>query len=332
MKTNHTRSGWRWAVRVLVFSLTTQGVLVGVVRGQDAPTTVQGISAPLYIGNLKPILDPFGRPLPGAHAGPICSLVELRVVSTTYGVIPPHTNGMSHPTNPLLTPDCRGGVGLNTSCADNGLFCMVLPQRPGGNVQVFARTYNAPTAAEATFYADSEPVNLSQAATSELVLTFQKTRPIDWGDADGDGLVNSWERLLGTDQPGGVSPDDWDGDGMSDLHEMLAGTDPTNSDSRLAFCLVQRETEEQVMAAGEEPTRPVRVSWQSVPGKTYQLEHVPMLAAIDPETGQPYVFKMVDDGLVTAGAGQTNIERLVRIPADALTGTYRVKLVQDDKK
>ena len=326
MKTNQTRSEWRWSVFVALVIGAVQGGVLGSAIAQDAPTTVQGITAPLYIGNLKPVLGPFGRPLPGAHAGPICSLVELRVVDSTYGLVPPHINGMSHPKNPLLTPDSRGGMGLNTSCANNGLFCMVLPQRPGGDVQVFARAYNAPTAAEATFYADSEPVSLSQVATSELVLTFSEARPIDWHDDDGDGLANSWEKVLGTD---GVATNDFDGDGMLDLHEMLAGTDPTCPDSKLVFEVVRREAQPQVMAEGEAPTRPVRVKWQSVPGKTYQLEHVPMLAAIDPETGKSYAFKIVDGGRVTAGAGEFEIDMLVDISADAPTGIFRVKLVQE---
>lgn len=335
MKTNQTRSGWRWAVRVLVFSLTTQGVLVGVVRGQDAPTTVQGISAPLYIGNLEPLLDPYGRPMPGRHAGPIQSRVELRTVHDTYGLIPPHTNGMSHPYNPLLTPDCTGGMGLNTCSTNNGLFCMVLPTRPGGDVQVFARAYNAPTAAEATFYADSDPVSLSEVKTSELVLTFQETRPLDGRDDDGDGLVNSWETLLGTDQPGGVSPEDWDGDGMSDWHEMLAGTDPTGAGSRLAFEVVRRETNAKLLAQrGIEFTNPLLVQWQSVPGKTYQLEHIPLLTAIDSETGEPYGFSCDLDGdgeqdpPIVAGEGETNISVWVDV-GDAPTGIFRVKLVLD---
>ena len=326
MKTNQIRSEWRWSVFVALVIGAVQGGLLGSAHAQDVLTTVQGISAPLYVGNLKPILGPFGRPLPGAHAAPICSLVELRVVDSTYGLVPPHTNGMSHPKNPLLTPDSRGGIGLNTSCANNGLFCMVLPQRPGGDVQVFARAYNAPTAAEATFYADSEPVSLSQAATSELVLTFSEARPIDWGDDDNDGLANSWEKVLGTD---GVATNDFDGDGMLDLHEWLAGTDPTCPNSKLVFEVVRREAQPQVMVAGEPPTRPVRVKWQSVPGKTYQLEHVPMLAAIDPETGKPYAFKIVDGGRVTAGAGEFEIDMLVDISADTPTGIFRVKLVQE---
>ena len=326
MKTNQTRYNWTWSPIVVLLSIAAQGVLLSSARAQDAPTTVLGITAPLYIGNREPLLGPYERPMPGAHAGPICSLVELRVVDSKNGAIPPHTNGMSHPYNPLLTPDSRGGMGLNTSGTDNGLFCMVLPTPPGGDVQVFARAYNAPTAAEATFYADSAPVALSQGKTSKIVLNFHETRPVDWGDADGDGLANSWERLLGTDQPGGVSPEDWDGDGMSDLHEMLAGTDPTDAGSMLAFRIIEPDSSPETLARMATESTPVRVEWQSVPGKTYRLEHIPLLAAIDPETEEPYGFELVQE--VVAGEGETNLCVWVDV-GDVSTGVFRVKLVQD---
>lgn len=323
MKTDQAQNRFRWTAIVVLFCIVVPGVL-STVWAQEPVTTALGITAPLYIGNREPLLDPYGRPMPGAHAGPVCSLVELRVATNSL-VIRPNTTGMSHPFNPLLTSKSTAGMGLNTSGTNLGLFCMVLPTRPKGDVQVFARAYNAPTAAEATFYADSEPVYLSEGTTSKIVLNFHETRPLDTNDDDDDGLANSWERLLGTD---GVATNDFDGDGMSDLHEMLAGTDPTEGDSRLSLRLVQREVEPRVMTKGAAPTRPVRVTWQSVPGKTYQLEHVPMLAAIDPETDQPYAFKVVDDGLVTAGKGEFEIDVLVEVPEDAATGVFRVKLVQ----
>jgi len=297
----------------------------GVVPGhaQDEVTTVQGLGAPLYVGNRSPVLDPFDRPLPGEHAGPVRSRVELRVVHPDHGIIRPNTNGMTHPYNPLLTPECTGGMGLNTSGKDNGLFCMVLPERPAAGGQVFARVYNAPTAEEATFYADSEPVALPTRELSDLVLEFGPAQPIDWRDDDGDGLENSWENLLGiADRPTA----DYDGDGMSDLEEMLTGTAPDDPDSRLAFQLVNRLSEAEAMArGGDENSRPVRVRWQSVPGKQYQLEYVPMLTVAD---GEPPIFVPVGD-IVTAGEGEFEIDMLVEVGED-LTGTFRVKLVVEE--
>ena len=294
------------------------------LRAQEEVTTVQGIGAPLYVGNRAPILDPFGRPLPGEHAGPVRSRVELRVVQPTHGIIRPNTNGMTHPYNPLLTPESEGGMGLNTSGKDHGLFCMVLPKRPEPGAQIFARVYNAPTAAEATFYADSKPVALPTRADSDLVLEFEAARAIDWRDDDGDGLENSWESLLGIDDR--PTPD-YDGDGMSDLHEWLAGTAPDDPDSNLSFRLVRRETDSAALAAaGVELDNPVRVSWQSVPGKKYRLEHVPQLAAIDPETGEPYAFELVRE--VIAGKGEYTMDVWVDVE-DSPSSTFRVKLVTE---
>ena len=114
---------------------------------------------------------------------------------------------------------------------------------------------------------------------------------------------------------------------MSDLHEMWAGTAPDDPDSKLSFQLVRRETTPVVLAEGEAPTRPVRVKWQSVPGKTYRLEYVPMLSVLDPDTGEPYAFELVPGGLVTAGASEYEIDMQVDVSTNA-TGTFRVKLVR----
>jgi T5SS/PEP-CTERM-associated repeat protein len=51
-------------------------------------------------------------------------------------------------------------------------------------------------------------------------------------DADGDGIVNGWERAYGLDPLNADDADtDNDGDNLSNLQEYLAGTNPTNSAS-----------------------------------------------------------------------------------------------------
>ncbi len=288
-------------------------------RAQEI-TTVEGIAAPLYVGNLEPVKDPYGRPLPGTHLRSEQSLVTFHE-ATTGVPIRPNTNGAWHPYNPVLS---SGSVGLNAAGTDSGLFCLPVSERPATGKKVFARVYNAPTAQGATFYADSQLTDIPGSARNSLVLEFGPARPMDWRDDDGDGLENSWENLLGIDDR--PTPD-YDGDGMSDLHEWLAGTAPDDPDSNLSFRLVRRETDPAVLAAaGVELENPVRVSWKSVPGKKYRLEHVPQLAAIDPETGEPYAFELVRE--VVAGEGEYRIDVWVDVE-DSPASTFRVKLVTE---
>lgn len=290
----------------------------------------EGISVPLYAGNVVPLQDEFGRPMRGAPSAASAASrprVEVRLAYTNrYAggeAFSPGINGESSPYNPLVAPEAEIGMGMNAASANSGLFCAVFPKRPATGAKLFARAFNAPNPADATFYAESEIVEVPSNATA-LVFTFGELKALDSADADGDGLENSWEELLGIDDR--LTPD-YDGDGMSDLHEMWAGTAPDDATSKLSFRLVDREATPQLQADGEDPTRRVRVTWQSVPGKTYRLEYVPMLAALDPGTGQPYSFELVPGGLVTAGDGEYEIEMLVDVSTNA-TGTFRVKLVR----
>ena len=165
------------------------------------------------------------------------------------------------------------------------------------------------------------------------MVVFKAAMPLDPGDDDGDGLNNSWERALGIDDR--LTPD-YDGDGMSDLHEMLAGTAADDPGSNLAFKLIRREPGAVPASEGEMWSNPVRVRWQSVPGKKYRLEHVPMLGANDPETGEAYAFTAdldgdgFDDDIIEAEAGEFEIDMLVNVPSNALAGTFRVKLVVEE--
>ena len=282
-----------------------------------------GITPPFYVGNLAPVQDEYGRPMRGSRLSSDAASrprVELRVAPGWQRVAPTTTGGAS-PLNPLVTEDSHGGIGLNSSESDSGLFCLVFPQRPPTNLIVFARAYNSPTAAEATFYADSYPARIpAPAGESSLVLAFEPAKPLDPGDDDADGLTNSWEKLLGTDDRPSA---DYDGDGMLDLHEMLAGTDPTDPGSLLVFRSIRREDAPPPADADEddEAVKSVRIRWQSVPGRRYQIQYVPTLL------GAP-VFIPIGE-VVLAAAGASEMEMLVDLPEDAVAGTFRIRLVRE---
>ena len=319
MNKNRTKHGGLKPIACFAAGL---GLAAACAWGDTTPAP--GITPPLYVGNLAPVLDPYGRPMAGSHLNSGAaqrSRVEIR--TTADGIVrPPYTNGAAHYKNPLLQTDSVGGMGLNSKEANSGMFCLVFAKRPAQGTNIFARAYNAPTVAEATFYADSY---LAYAPTndSSLVVTFKAAKPLDTNDVDGDGLCNSWEKLLGIDDR---LTADYDGDGMSDLNEMLAGTAPDDKSSLFTFRLVRREAAmEPAGEGGEEAPRPVRVRWQSVPGKQYQLEYVPMLTSV---AGKPPIFVPVGD-IVTAEAGEFEIDMLVDVPDESLTGTFRVKLVRE---
>ena len=303
MKTNQATAGGRF------------GIVFLAILGLAAATAWAGIQAPLYVGNVAPVRDQYGRvlvgsALPEGAAGR--SLVEVR--TTASGVIlPPAINGAAQPSNPLLPGDSVGGVGENAGESNCGLFCKVYPERPAAGTKIFARAFNAATAAEASFYADSAVVAAPAYGTS-IVLTFGAAQPLDAGDADGDGLNNSWEKALGIDDRATA---DYDGDGQTDYQEMLAGTSPDDPGSLLAFRSIRPD--DGPAPAGVEDSKPVRVKWQSVPGKQYRLQYVPTLI------GEP-VFIDVGD-VVTAAAGEYEIEMLVDVPEGAVAGTFRVQLV-----
>ncbi len=282
-----------------------------------------GIVAPLYLGNVVPVRDEFGNPMQGSP-DPLAAagrcLVEIRTAAD--GIIrAPATNGLAHPYNPLLSTNSVGGIGLNVKNADAGLFCLVLPNRPAAGTKVFARVYDAPTAADAAFYVDSALAVVPTNGAS-LVLTFGGIQPLDAADDDGDGLNNSWERALGTySRPAA----DYDADGMSDLQEMLAGTDPGDAQSLLELSGVWDETN----AAGYDPqTRLLHIRWPAVPGKRYQLEAAAQLTT-DPATGTEPVFLPLGE-VLTAGAGDTSLEVWVDVPGETVKQLYRIRLAEPE--
>lgn len=281
---------------------------------------------PLYVGNVVPVRDAFGQLLKGSpqvqDAAGRCR-VEIRTAAD--GVIrPPATNGTAHSSNPLLTTNSTSGIGANVKAADAGLFCMAFPVRSAAGTRLFARVYDAPTVAAAAFYVDSDVQDVPIYGTS-LTFTFGVARPLDPGDADGDGLNNSWEKTLGTADR---LTSDYDEDGMRDLHEMLAGTDPTDAASLLEFHVIHSESERMLSAESDPPVQGLRLRWAAVPGRSYQLESAPGLVP-DPATGEIPGFAPVGE-VLTAGAEEYLLDVWVDISGGEDQGVFRVRLAKDE--
>ena len=287
MRTIRPARAWRMAVAA--------GFLLAAVGATGQ------IAVPLYVGNLVPVLDPYGQPMPGTYDSDPSERARVEVrVAATGAVYPPDTNGTAHAFNPLLSPDSVGGIGQNAGSP--GLFAMVFPLRPVTGTRLFGRVFNRPTVEAATFYADSTAGMVTASGVS-MVLVFGAAQPLDSGDDDGDGLINSWEKELGTDDR---LTWDYDDDGYGDLDEHLAGTDPADASSLLEFNLIARETG-SVM----------RVRFQTVPGRKYQLEEAPTLLS-------PQEFTPVGD-VLTATNGQYEAEILAPVADESIAGKYRVR-------
>ena len=210
-------------------------------------------------------------------------------------------------------------MGQNTIRPDMGLFAMVFPRRPPTGTKVFARVFNAPTVEQASFFADSA-VGVVTDSDPSMLLNFGPTLPMDPNDDDGDGLNNSWEMAMGT---GDRETADYDGDGMGDLAEWLAGTDAADAGANLSFQLVRRDADLPPAASGEAGgVSTLLVRWQSVPGKSYRLQHAESLVG-------GAVFEDVGE-IVTAQEGEVEIDVVVELLSTDRMGAFRVKLATEE--
>lgn len=136
-------------------------------------------------------------------------------------------------------------------------------------------------------------------------------------DADGDGLPTDWEQANGLDPLSAVGDNgatgDADGDGMSNLQEYLAGTHPKDANSSLRIIAIAREGND------------VRVTWQTVSGKTNMLQ-VATGGSTDALTNG---FVDLPPAVVLIGSGQTTTNQLDMGGAtNAPSRYYRLRLVQ----
>lgn len=248
--------------------------------------------APLQSASMQPIYNEFGQAVPSG------ALVQY--LQENGQVYPPGVDGRPHANNPVVfTTKIGNGVRNHPSMV--GRFSAALTPRP--TQKIFARVFNAPTLEQASFYTDSQVFTPEQNFTIFYLNVSSTASPLDAADDDGDGLNNSWEKSLGSDPQNR----DTDGDGVSDGDEYRAGTDLTDEDSYLAMVRVLPQ-----------PNGDLHVQWDSVPGKSYQLE----FAAGD--LTKPNVFTNVNS-VVTAVGDRTST--IVTNGALDAIGIYRVRLV-----
>lgn len=285
---------------LLLWATPVCAALLFALPAQAAPLTI-----PVAIGTPTPVKDEFGNNLKGSAAGVTLSNDLVQVYWATNGIEPPDVDGMPSTNNPPVTGG-ESHVGNLTApdLVDAGLFSIALfDPRPPQNSKFFVRVFNAPVLANASFYADSQLLTVSNNSTLYVSITAT-TNAIDPRDNDSDGLNNSWERSLGAD----LHNPDTDGDGMIDGHEFKAGTDTTDSNSVFVAVWIQPD------AMGN-----ACVSWDSVTGKSYQVE------GMDSSRADPISYTNVS-AVITATDVVT--ETTITNGLWSGTGKFRVRLVE----
>lgn len=138
-------------------------------------------------------------------------------------------------------------------------------------------------------------------------------------DADGDGMLDAWERANGLDpNDAGDAAGDLDGDGQSNLAEFLAGTIPWLAEDLFAAGAASGFTENGMY----------RLTFQSVYGKVYRVASAPL--SLD-ENGNfawaPCGFALEDGGAATTMRVQGTGEAMsVYLDASALNGIWRLEI------
>lgn len=263
------------------------------------------LADPLRVGNSKPLKDVFMRNLDGPSRGQP-ALVEI---FSSPGRLKPAV---------LLTNTV---VGAN-AMSNYGYFSVTLPSRPevGSTIRAFA--YDAPTAADASFYCIAV-AEVPDAAT--LLLDFSDPMPMaKFGNDTEAALEDAIERQLSPDS-------DFDGDGMSDYAEALVRTGIENPLSLLAFESIAATPAAAARDAGDgggENLFDVVLKWQAATNVTYRLQYTPSLlpGEVDWDDILPPIDCTAADLEPSGIDGVQFITRRVAIPLadDYLQGHFRV--------
>ncbi len=269
------------------------------------PSSAFALTTPLHVAADTPIKDEFGQNLQGSS---ISDPSERDLVQILWA-----SNSIADP------PDYDGVPTANNSPVENGMTSMgsltapdlsnpgyfgvsIADPRPSSG-QLFVRVFNAPTLDEASFYADSEilVINQNQVLIAKISAT---TNAIDPRDPDGDGLNNSWEKSMKSDN----ARWDTDGDGVSDGDEFWAKTGILDEQSK--FIVAN-------LSAG--PGNSAVLTWDSVPGVKYQVQYTTDDLDADPQ--------YTDIGeTITASAETTQL--VVANGLNDARGHYRVRLAK----
>lgn len=284
MKTKHKQMKWVIAALALM--------ACGAARGN--------IMAPLAYDTASGIVDEFGNLLAGTADAPGA---RVEILSADHGVFPPNADGTPHPSNQVLAVS-QIGVGIDPGAGALGKVSGALVINRFQATRLFARVFNKPTREDSSFYGDSNVYTNPTAKYEVFMIELAQTdKPLDTGDDDGDGLVNSWEKSWGTDQQ---NPDT-DGDGMSDHHEVRSGTDPLDGASYLAMVRLKEGEDDGTM----------EVEWDAVAGKVYQLQFAEL-----PGGDEDFAFTNVNSAVTASGPVASTV--VTNLPV----GVFRVRLIE----
>lgn len=265
-----------------------------------APAARGNIMAPLAYDTASGIVDEFGNLLEGTGTSPGA---RVEILSADDGVFPPESDGTPHPSNAVLAV-AQIGMGIDPGVGAVGKVSGALVINRMQGTKLFARVFNKPTREASSFYGDSNVYTNPTAKYEVFMIELAQTdQPMDDGDDDGDGLVNSWEKSWGTDK----DDPDTDGDGMSDQHEVRAGTNPLDAGSFLEMVRLKPGTSAGTLV----------VEWDAVNGKVYQLQHAVLTTG-----DEDFAFTNVNTAVTAGGPVASTI--VTNLPP----GAFRVQLVE----